>query len=261
MQESLEARQLLDVQLLNATNTCYINSMVLGLLWMYLEAGMLHAVPAPFRQVLSRATNSAIFALRFYMVGWPKPHCQHDWVEFTAFLLPQLPGGSFRGYWSGIRLDSGRVRITDRGRLSHAIALSTPVKPTMSVQQLLYNWQAQEACYALDGEADMILLQLPRFATVRRNVQKLTQPYDIPHLLQVPIHLREQPGDVRWATYRAVICVQHLGATTQAGHYQTVMLSSQGSWITDDAAQAQPLYQSQIQQLQCNMYVVGCVRD
>ena len=149
------------VFLKNPHNVCYLNATVTGLLW----AGD-----------RSRPSIYGAFA-PIYVPGllpwasllhnWARLAQQQDASEFLAFLLRKLCSNAFAGTWAARLNDGDVIERRDQGAIPPPLPLAVPDQTqSVSLQQLLNDWHAQEATFALSKAPQFLFLQLKRYKQV-----------------------------------------------------------------------------------------------
>ena len=155
--------------LLNRSNFCYANALVIDLLHIRDKS----AVPLYSQSVdnffldLLRASNRHLWddpAWRIQVRGWKRPAQQHDVAEFCSFLdsRDMFRHRCFQGKWQA-RSAEGGFRVTDAGSTWPLFLAELPTEDC-SVQTLIDDWHGQACIHALSEAPAFLLIQLNRFS-------------------------------------------------------------------------------------------------
>ena len=247
-----------NLKLHNPQNHCYLNALVYCLAALEKHANRC-ILPAAFRN--AQTPLSAMRELGFHMMGWHRPHQQHDVGEFADFLLPKLRMYDQTYTWSARQFLEGEFRHTDSGTLRACLSLSTIDPSGPDVQTLIQRWhQQQSSMHALHSPPPWLFVQLPRATRSPEGPSKSSEAYIIPQELLLPSFCDTVTLNVRWVTYRLLACVTHHGPHLCAGHYRTLVRVGQTSWILDDARKAAKASAQQLEEASTCMYVLLLVQ-
>ena len=96
----------LRLQLRNTDNHCYMNSLIIAMLWVAthpvgtqveLFRGLLTSVK-PLLQGSAFALMD-LFMWRMFVQAWPNPSLQHDVPEFAMYLMRKAASRAYEGFW------------------------------------------------------------------------------------------------------------------------------------------------------------------
>ena len=243
--------------LLNRSNYCYTNALVITLL----HIRLLHGEPLypkaldSFLLRLHRASNRHIWddlAWSTLARGWQRPAQQHDVVELCSFLgtREQFQHPCFQGRWQA-RSAAADVQVADAG---HTWPLFLAELPTehCSIQMLVDAWHAQAHIHALSAAPTFLLIQLNRFNGVdgRRSQCKV----QFGNTLSVPTYLRDDDLATGLVQYRLVSVIIHKGVYSTSGHYQAATVHGDRLWLHDDGSK--PKLRHSTTDLTPNLYLL-----
>ena len=143
--------------------------------------------------------------------NWARLAQQQDASEFLAFLLHKLCSDAFAGTWAARLNDGDVIERRDQGAIPPPLPLAVPDQTqSVSLQQLLNDWHAQEATFALSKAPQFLFLQLKRYKQVGSEVCKLCTPVVLSPAarLSVPCFTSEASLDTLPATYKLCFAVR-----------------------------------------------------
>ena len=243
--------------LLNRSNYCYTNALVITLLHIRLLHGesLYPKALDSFLLRLHRASNRHIWddlAWSTLARGWQRPAQQHDVVELCSFLetREQFQHPCFQGRWQA-RSAAADVQVADAG---HTWPLFLAELPTehCSIQMLVDAWHAQARIHALSAAPTFLLIQLNRFNGVdgRRSQCKV----QFGSTLSVPTYLRDDDLATGLVQYRLVSVILHKGVYSTSGHYQAATVHGDRLWLHDDGSK--PKLRHSTTDLTPNLYLL-----
>ena len=220
----------------NPGNHCYMNALIYSLLALEQHTDCT-LLPPTFSAAPGRSL-SAYRALGFCLLGWGRPHSQHDIVEFADFLLPKLLPDHRCVCWHARRLEDGAVRVLDSAALNRCLSLSQLEVRHSDIQQLLFRWHHQSALHALAEQAPWVLVQLPRTSVIGSTIAKRRDFLSLAASFRVPIFAGAGTLETTWHCYQPLALVIHHGDSFRAGHYTTLISDGAGhfSKLDDDRA-------------------------
>ena len=102
-----------------------------------------------------------------------------------------------------------------------------------TIQELVGMWHTQTPyCLGLTGSATTVCLQINRFPALGIRSKTLISWNRQPVLL--PCFIFEHGRTVRWIEYQVVAAVLHRGNEPHCGHYQCILRTGGGRFLTDD---------------------------
>ena len=257
------------VFLKNPHNVCYLNATVTGLLWAgdRSRPSIYGAFAPAFRSLRTGTARRPIYVPGLLpwaslLHNWARLAQQQDASEFLAFLLHKLCSDAFAGTWAARLNDGDVIERRDQGAIPPPLPLTVPDQTqSVSLQQLLNDWHAQEATFALSKAPQFLFLQLKRYKQVGSEVCKLCTPVVLSPAarLSVPCFTGEASLDTLPATYKLCFAVAHEGANVHAGHYRCALAidgDAPAFLLSDDSVAAKPLKTTQRPWLETNCYLV-----
>ena len=251
------------IVLLNPSNRCYQNSLLMVLQWLRSMCGII--LPSQLDDIMTQLTSHAridVVNIPDWMrlLGtWAQPEAQHDVAEFMSHILQATPIDGMVGMWNAFQGD----RQTDESDLS-TTALPLVVFRMRHVQQCIDSWH-------MDGDTrryllitpKLLVIQLLRFRLVSGRIRKLTSKVDIPVRLTLPALMDVRPSTISYRVYAGIF---HLGGTPSSGHYRSFVrhLDPSGylSCIVTDDNRRPEVTTPQIDELiKSNVYLLFCVRE
>ncbi|CAE7253108.1 Usp36, partial [Symbiodinium sp. CCMP2456] len=158
--------------------------------------------------------------------NWAHLAQQQDASEFLAFLLHKLRSDAFAGTWAARLNDGDVIERRDQGATPPPLPLAMPEQVQgVTLQQILNDWHAQEATFALIKAPQFLLLQLKRYRQVGSQVHKLHTPVTLSPAarIDVPCFIDEATLDTQPVSYKLCFVVAHEGASVHAGHYRCAL--------------------------------------
>ncbi|CAE7035632.1 unnamed protein product [Symbiodinium sp. CCMP2592] len=146
---SLPQELVLRLQLHNNGNCCYMNSLVLAMLWVSTrvrncsQADLFGGLLTSVKPLLQGATQTfslmTLFMWRMFVQAWPQPSRQHDVVEFAAFVMRKAQPLAYAGHWSAWDPEAPHSRKDWSG--THAPIIVDPILPECVLQDAVAVWE------------------------------------------------------------------------------------------------------------------------
>ena len=259
----------LRLQLSNTGNFCYMNALVLMLLWVATHPvcaqaelfGGLLSVTKPLLQGRTCAFKlMQLLPWRMFIQGWQQPTRQHDIAEFASFLMRKAAPPFYAGVWQAWDPVAPYPQ-QDRGH-THCPVLLDPLAPECLLQDAIAAWEHDHLVRGLSECSRCIMFQVRRFnVDMHGNVAKTFTPVAAPELtLQLPAG--ECPDTLRRVAYRVVGIIAHYGESPYCGHYRAFLVDSDGCWhATDDNVCSSVATSDDIFNLWRNSYLFFAIRD
>ncbi|CAE7242148.1 Pol [Symbiodinium sp. CCMP2592] len=209
-------------------------------------AQLRHILPHVFRTIPTAPIN-AMAELGFFLMGWLRPHLQHDVVELADFLIPRmLPDASHHG-WESRQLLEGELRRVETGTFGSCLSLSCVAPKGPCIQDLLQEWHMyQSAKHAVLTPPPWLFLQLPRAHMQAGRPCKRHEAYILPEELLLPCFEGHATLNVRWTPYVIRALITHHGEHLATGHYRTLVREGGAYWLQDDARRAVKASEAQL---------------
>ena len=270
----------LGIVLCNTSNHCYVNEVVLALLWTaaHVEGGWRIADMALSRLLrwLTRARQDTSTSVgprsgidlwdlrgwRDIVYYWQDPHRQQDAGEFLQHLAPRITdSAASQGWQSRTQATSDptqSAQVSDQGTLwPLVLAVSLPElqalqSQPLSLQQLLIAWRNQAARHAILEAPDILALQINRF---HPDGSKVHTPIGLSTAVYIPQFSGE---GLRTTSVRYVLeaVVYHLGPTMRSGYYRTALcVEGRILYVTDDAMPACSVQDQDVYTVRHNAYM------
>ena len=254
---------LLRAQLVNQSNDCYANSVLLAVLWTSVlhcpaEASMRQSLHDDLQAPLRSPTPQHIWSrplMQRCLRRWPHNGRQQDAADFLQHFAQAAQLAHFQGGWSvmseGSLRDCGGISpLVLQGNLQD-LPLHRGICPLQSVIQ---QWQSTASQPALHAGTQCVAIQLNRFTVVDRAVHKLNTPVSLPRTIHLP---RWVEGSLQQSEYRLCAALVHLGSTPHSGHYRALLIEDSGRmWWTDDNVSARPPRKDEAPSLLRNVYII-----
>ena len=250
---------ILNLQLCNPHNICYMNSTFTAVVW------SLHCADWPLArsllEILHGSAANLLQALSFQLMGWARPREQHDACEFCSYFVSRMGLHSALARWHGVMFEGDRAHVHDSGP-GQAIPMTFPrdAPNTPTLQHFAYAWRHQEHEYCLLAPA-FTYLQLPRFqvrtdGTVTKHHFRLALRERSHQRLTLPC----QTGDeVTWVPFALTSVIYHLGRTVTSGHYVTLLFHDGVTYVKGDREPARRATLNDIACAECNAYLAFVV--
>ena len=242
---------ILQARLLNPGNHCYINASITACVWAlssspvaFLPPQLQHAIQ-PLLHVFRCAHQQPISlyrSLAFVMLGWLRPHIQHDVADFYMYLHNKLGIQHWAGKWEARTIEAGVEGTTDGGYCALVpISLHTPPDaPENTLQSLIACWHSQREIYALQEPAPFDVLALPRFKRHDSGWNKDGRTYRVTRQdVYMPVFTTPTSLHVDWHAYRVCSIVIHDGRSCHEGHYRALLRTGHGWALKDDDTRPQ----------------------
>ena len=258
--QGTELQQYMRIVLLNPSNRCYQNSLLMVFQWLNSMHGVI--LPNPLNGVMTLISSSARIDVAnipdwTHLMGtWAQPEAQHDVAEFMSHICQAAPIDDMNGMWCAFQGE----RTMDESDLSTA-ALPLVILRMKHVQQCIDSWHADgEARRYLIITPRLLVIQLLRFRSVSGRVRKLTSKVDIPETFTVPAMLDARPSSL---TYRIAAGVFHLGGTPLYRSFVRHLDPSGSSHciVTDDNQRSEVTTPQIDELIKSNVYLLFCVRE
>ena len=259
----------LRLQLSNTGNFCYMNALVLMLLWVAthpvcaqaeLFGGLLSVAKSLLQGRNCAFKLMQLLPWRMFIQGWQQPTRQHDIAEFASFLMCKAAPPFYAGVWQAWD-PVAPYSQQDRGH-THCPVLLDPLAPECLLQDAIAAWEHDHLVRGLSECSRCIMFQVRRFSVnIHGNVSKTFTPVAAPELtLQLPAG--ECPNTLRRVTYRVVGVIAHYGETQNSGHYRAFLVDSEGCWhATDDNVCSSVANSDDLFNLWRNSYLFFAIRD
>ena len=242
---------ILQARLLNPGNHCYINASITACVWAlssspvaFLPPQLQHAIQ-PLLHVFRCAHQQPISlyrSLAFVMLGWLRPHIQHDVADFYMYLHNKLGIQHWAGKWEARTIEAGVEGTTDGGYCALVpISLHTPPDAAENtLQSLIACWHSQREMYALQEPAPFVVLALPRFKRHDSGWNKDGRTYRVTRQdVYMPVFTTPTSLHVDWHAYRVCSIVIHDGRSCHEGHYRALLRTGHGWVLKDDDTRPQ----------------------
>ena len=236
---------LLQLVLGNEANDCYVNSVVQAELWRCCMDSNFHwqtmdCWNLPLQRVLGHGTKvqwlTDPHVLGTCLAPWFAVHArdeQQDAAEFAGWLRQSLHQGSCqdlsRARWEA-RLEQS---IEDWGLTFAPIVLRQEKSVCSSLQELIELWSNQLPFrYGVNSWTTKVCLQVSRFPTM--GVRSKSQIQWNRRMIFLPVFMYDTGCTTRWLEFRIVATVLHRGELPSCGHYQGILHTGGGRFLTDD---------------------------
>ena len=254
---------LVRAKLVNQSNDCYANSVLLAVLWTSAlhcpsEASMRQSLHDDLQAPLRSPSPQHIWSrplMQRCLRRWPHNGRQQDAADFLQHFAQAAQLAHFQGGWSvmseGSLRDCGGVSPLVLQCSLQELPLHRGICPLQSVIQ---QWQSTASQPALHAGTHCVAIQLNRFTVVDRAVHKLTTPVSLPRTIRLP---RWVEGSLQQSEYRLCAALVHLGSTPHSGHYRALLIEDSGRmWWTDDNVPARPPRKDEASVLLRNVYII-----
>ena len=225
------------LQLRNPQNVCFMNATVFALLHSSQGADWQGRALRGLRDLSMQAvasgtplTLSAQLLVRSLLPVWVFDGRQHDAAEFALAFLGGL--GLTFGMWETRRLAGEQIDVLEQGQQPLGLEIHGR---TPALEGLIARWHRQDSTRALVDVPEVLVLQLARYRAGR----KLHNRVVIPRLVRVPVFTDGM--QTRWALFRLMAVVEHIGNSLDCGHYRAVLRIGTQWWHTDDSCAAIPV--------------------
>ncbi|CAE7801270.1 Pol [Symbiodinium sp. CCMP2592] len=268
-------QQVLNLRLGNEHNYCYGNAVLRGLLRLsYDNGGLAGFFPPLLQTILNGALHHrGVYHIwknpfwRAIMKGWQRPTAQHDAAEFLQHLVGQCPSlADVIGLtWASVEGDSSEEH-RDGGcfapLLLHPPADSAQLERAgTTVQQLVDLWHRQDCIHAALTGPPNLVLQANRFVYDAQSGVSQKQHYCIGLDRSIRLPVYAQGGDFGHVIYDLCAVAYHLGESTVCGHYKTLVLLNNDSYIADDNQAAQRANTADLEECGKNAYLFFYTRS
>ena len=166
--------------------------------------------------------------------GWHSLHPgsrQQDGAEFCTVVLAKLVGISWGSYEARCQFDAPETHA-----LHQPVLLQLPMHhqgaAALTLQALILEWhEATGKLQAMTSRHEALCLQLERCSDVGT---KNRSPVSVPRA-EVLIPIFGGLGlQVEWRAYKVRAMLIHTGESTCSGHFRTILLQEQATWLADD---------------------------
>ena len=253
-------RKVVKLKMKNNSNTCYINSTVFSILWQACQRVDVR-IPESWRRALEGGNWNPVGFLNFQLVGWRRPHSQHDVAEFIQLLMPKLNWIGDGLSWGARVQVGGQVEEFLLSERVHVLLMVTPDGICSSeIQQLINQWRNQAHTYAMLVAPQHLYIQLPRYRETPQGIVKHTIPINLTHReIQLPVFTSQHDVEVSWKNYEITTAIIHLGHDQHSGHYRVAAFDSNPHmcWYSNDN-QAAELHEAIPAEVSEHSYILGC---
>ena len=196
-------------------------------------------------------------AAGFSLLGWRRPHDQHDIAELIDFVAPRWCAFLAQHSRSARRLEPGGVQQVDGAKLAGCLSLCNLVLDSPDLQRLITRWHNQHALHALDSSAPWLFIQLPRgSAATSGHVIKNNHPVIFTKVLWLPVFISMSTLEVKWQPYCLQASVVHHGLRLDSGHYNVLRFSGEQTCVLDDDKMAARASSRFLEIASCNAYIL-----